>query len=362
MAPTVASVTPNLTTITDATVGTQTFTLTVVYAEAMNTSQNPTISFPTAGEDPTASPASLTFNSGTWTNATTYVATYDVADQNAAMPNIDVSVAGGTDAAGNAQANYAVANRFSIDTKNPTVASVIPSATTVSDANVGTQTFTLTVTYSEAMDGSVSPTIAFPTSGEDPTASPASLTLDGGSWTSSTTYVAKYDVIDQNVTMAAIDVQVSGARTPPETSRPRRRPPACSASTPSTRRRLGDAQPDDDRRRQHGEPDVHADRGLRQLDEHDDQSDDRLPHVGQGPDGVARLADVQLRQLDQRHDLRGQVQRGRPDVAMPAIDVSVTGARTRPATCKLALRRPASSASTRRTRRWPALRPTWRRS
>ena len=65
----------------------------------MNTSQNPTIAFPTAGEDPTASPASLTFNSGTWTNATTYVAKYDVADQNVLMSQIDVRVSGGQDAA-----------------------------------------------------------------------------------------------------------------------------------------------------------------------------------------------------------------------------------------------------------------------
>ena len=98
----VSSVTPNLATITDANVGSQTFTLTVVFSEAMNTSVNPTIAFPTSGEDPTAAPATLTFSSGSWTNTTTYVAKYDVADQNVVMPNVDVQVSGGKDTAGNA--------------------------------------------------------------------------------------------------------------------------------------------------------------------------------------------------------------------------------------------------------------------
>jgi large repetitive protein len=111
----VASVTPNLTTIVDANVGSQTFTLTVVYSEAMNTSVNPTLVFPTASEDPTASPATLTLNSGSWTNATTFVATYNVTDQDATMPDVDVQVSGAKDAAGNTQVGSTLADKFSID-------------------------------------------------------------------------------------------------------------------------------------------------------------------------------------------------------------------------------------------------------
>jgi hypothetical protein len=114
--PTVTSVTPNLTTVTAANVGSQAFTLTVVYSEAMNTAPNPTISFPTSGKDPTASPATLTFNSGSWTNSTTYVATYDVANQNVTMSGVDVQVSGGQDAVGNAQVSSTAAGNFSIDT------------------------------------------------------------------------------------------------------------------------------------------------------------------------------------------------------------------------------------------------------
>ena len=178
----------------------------------MNTSVNPTIAFPTAGEDPTASPATLTFHSGSWTNSTTYVATYDVADVNVAMPSIDVQASGGQDAAGNALTASTSADVFSVQTETPTVASVTPSAQTITDADVGGQKFTLTVVYAQAMDTSQNPTIAFPTAGEDPTVSPATLAFNSGSWTSGTTYVATYDVADVNVTMPSIDVQVFGGR------------------------------------------------------------------------------------------------------------------------------------------------------
>ena len=135
------SLTPNLTTIADANVGTGNFTLTAVFNETMNTLQNPTIAFPTAGEDPTAPPATLTLQSGSWTTDTTYVATYNVADQNVAMPQVDVSVSGTEDPVGHAQVAFTGTDVFGIDTTNPTVASITPSVTTIGDANAGSQGF-----------------------------------------------------------------------------------------------------------------------------------------------------------------------------------------------------------------------------
>ena len=163
--PALVSLTPSATTITDANVGSQKFTLTAVYSEAMSTSVNPTVGFPTSCKDPTASPATLTFDSGSWTNSTTYVATYDVANQNVTMASIDVQVSGAADAAGNVQTSGLESGNFGVNTVNPVVASVTPNLTSIADANVGSQTFTLAVTYAEAMDESVSPTISFPTSG-----------------------------------------------------------------------------------------------------------------------------------------------------------------------------------------------------
>ena len=311
--PTVASVTPNLTTVSAANVGTQKFTLTVVYSGAMNTSVTPTISFPTSGEDPTALPATLTLDGVAWTSSTVFVATYDVADQNLTMPSIDVQVSGGQNAVGNCQAASTTADLFSVNTLSPAVVSVTPNLTTIADANAGSQTFTLTVVYSGAMNTSASPTISFPTSGKDPTASPATLTLSSGNWTSGTTFVATYNVADQNVAIAAVDVLVAGRRTGRACAdrvhgRRQFRHRHAEPDGPGPR-----AQPDHDHRRQRGEPDLHVDRDLQPGDERVGEPDDQLPDLGRDSHGLARHAVVQLRELDHERDLRRHVQRDRPE-------------------------------------------------
>ncbi|MEO1401710.1 MAG: Ig-like domain-containing protein [Cyanobacteria bacterium J06635_1] len=110
-APTVTNVTPNLTSIVDSNVGTGTFTLTVDFSEAMDTSVTPTLSFPT--EDPTST---LTPNSGSWSDSDTYIATYDVADANETVSDIDVQVSGAQDTAGNLLTPLAQTDEFSIST------------------------------------------------------------------------------------------------------------------------------------------------------------------------------------------------------------------------------------------------------
>ncbi|MGP1383813.1 MAG: beta strand repeat-containing protein [Thainema sp.] len=114
-APTVTAVTANLATIRDSNIGTGTFTLTVDFSEEMDTSVEPTLSFPTAGEDPTNT---ITFDSGRWLDSDTYVATYSVADANEVISNIDVRVAGAQDIAGNTQTASTQADEFSILTES----------------------------------------------------------------------------------------------------------------------------------------------------------------------------------------------------------------------------------------------------
>lgn len=119
IAPTVVSLAPNLTTISDVAVGTGTFTLTVVYSEAMNTAIAPSFGFPV--ENPTAT---LTLASGTWTTPTTYVASYSVVDANLSLANVDVQVTGAQDTSGNVQTAATFANQFSIDTLAPLAPSI----------------------------------------------------------------------------------------------------------------------------------------------------------------------------------------------------------------------------------------------
>jgi len=207
-APTVSGISASPVTITDGDVGGNTFSLTIDYSEIMNTGTNPTISFPTAGEDPTST---ITFSTGTWNTNTQYVAQYNVADNEDNIANIDIQIAGATDAAGNTQLTATPNDVFSIDMSNPTATSVTPNVSTITDGNVGSGTFTLTVVYDKNMDNAVNPTITFPTAGEDPT---NTINYDGASsyWSSATTFVAVYDVADVDETISDIDVSVNGAQ------------------------------------------------------------------------------------------------------------------------------------------------------
>ncbi len=114
--PTVATLTPGLTTINDSAAGSGTFLLTIAFNEAMNTAIAPTITFPV--ENPGSA---LTLNAGLWLNSTTYRAAFDVADTNATLPNVDIRVAGAQDLAGNVQATANLPDQFTIDTRNATV-------------------------------------------------------------------------------------------------------------------------------------------------------------------------------------------------------------------------------------------------
>ena len=129
-------------------------------------------------------------------------------------------------AAGSLSANKSIV----IDTTPPAVNSVTPNLPLVADGDAGSGVFSLTVAFSKAMNTAIAPAITFPTAGKDPTAAPATLTFDSGAWTSSTTYVATYDVSDVHENLFDVNVQVAGARMPSATCKPPRQRQAISAS------------------------------------------------------------------------------------------------------------------------------------
>ncbi|NJN32652.1 MAG: VCBS repeat-containing protein [Synechococcales cyanobacterium RM1_1_8] len=127
--PQVQSVTPNVFFVNDPLVqgtnpdalGVSQLLLTVVYDQPMNQSTNPTIAFPTPGENPGTT---LTFSSGAWTGPSTYVARYNLTDANIEQINIDISVDGAIGVGGAPQLPAlppaaVVTDIFSIDTRNP---------------------------------------------------------------------------------------------------------------------------------------------------------------------------------------------------------------------------------------------------
>jgi len=176
----------------------------------MNTTVAPTIGFPTPSEDPSAT---ITLNAGAsgWTDARTYVASYDVADIDAVLMDIDVRVSGATYAVNTVLADADYANMFSIATRTPTVSMVMPSVATIKNANVGVAAFRLTLVFTEAMNTTVAPTIGFPTPSEDPSATIA-LNAGASGWLSSTVYEAYYDVTDSDMVLPNVDVRVTVAQ------------------------------------------------------------------------------------------------------------------------------------------------------
>ncbi len=130
--------------------------LTFTFDEMMDNASTPIITFP--GEDPTT--GGLAMTSGTWNaEATQYTATFDLADMDAEMFDIEVASASAMDAAGNTQIMAASEDVFSIDTKQPMVTSTAVSESMIYD---GISTFTIALTFDEAMNESSIPTLTFP--------------------------------------------------------------------------------------------------------------------------------------------------------------------------------------------------------
>jgi hypothetical protein len=214
--PSVVSITPNTGTVTDAFVGPNGFSLTIVYDENMDPAAIPSVTFPTAGENPSPT---LTFSSGTWVNAFTYVAYFNVADNNLVMNNIDVSVSNGRDLSGNIQSPnpqvMAVGNglnAFNIAMTGPVVLTAVPNTVLITDA---TPAFFITITFNTPMDQTLirRPVVSFPTAGENPNLdNTLGYDIAGSSWTDATHFVARFTLADHGLCMNNIDIRIAGAQ------------------------------------------------------------------------------------------------------------------------------------------------------
>ena len=146
---------------------------------------------------------------------TTYEVTVSGGDLAGFDGTVGLDLAGGQDVAdpaGNAlpAGEPPTDETYTVDNAPPGVTGVTENLSIVADADAGDQTFTLTIGFDEAMDTGAAPTVAFPKAGEDPS---STIALDPASdWTSGTTYVARYDVVDANDEIDEVDVRVTGAR------------------------------------------------------------------------------------------------------------------------------------------------------
>jgi len=130
---------------------------------------------------------------------------WTIYDANVEVADIDIKVEGCRDLAGNPMEPNTLVDALDIDTKNPTVTSVVVNPTLIADDDVGDQKFSVVVTFSEAMG--VAPSISF-----DPGVS-LTLAFDSGSWSvGNTVYTALFDVADAGVEVGDVDVGVSGGK------------------------------------------------------------------------------------------------------------------------------------------------------
>lgn len=204
--PTVTSLVASAPVVTPASTGTATFTLTATFSEDMDPAVTPLLSFPV--EDPLAQ--SLVFNtdSSGWLSSTEYKFAYDATGASELLNDIDVMITGGADLVDNVQVNASYADFFDVNTMDPAVMSVVPSANVVADATVGSGTFTLDVTYDEDMDTTTTPVVNY--TYDDPMAN--TLTLVSAGWISLNHYKLTYDVADASETLSNVNIEISGAK------------------------------------------------------------------------------------------------------------------------------------------------------
>ncbi|MDZ4824811.1 MAG: T9SS type A sorting domain-containing protein [Flavobacteriales bacterium] len=200
--PTVTATVVSTVLVNDSTAANGTFSVNIDFSENMLTSVMPEIAF--TADDPFAT---LTYNTGSWVDANTFMASFIVTDANVEQLDIDIQVTAAKDALGNTQVISSAANIITIDTRNPVEASATVSNDNFADGDVGTDVLTITVVFDEAMNTSSTPTVSYPV--EDGAA--AGLTISSAMWLDNMTYEVMFDLSDANADVADIDVQLAGA-------------------------------------------------------------------------------------------------------------------------------------------------------
>ncbi len=156
--PLLYSILANYSDVTDYTVG-QDFSLEFTYSEACDTSQIPAINLISTNLlNPT-----LTANPGIseWYNDSIYLQHYNVVDFDEEILDIVVEASNVFDVFHNEMDTSALAGVFIVDTENPLIDSAISSDTLVTQADLISPQFTVTLDFNEAMDTTIIPTSTF---------------------------------------------------------------------------------------------------------------------------------------------------------------------------------------------------------
>ncbi len=190
--------------ISDNDAGTAGLSVEITFDEPMNTdgSYEPIFSEDTQG--------SFEFNAqaSDWTDASTFLAIFDVIDQNVEIDALAISISDAEDASGNPLTQLFELGDISVDTRNPETVILSASDYMIDIEDVGTGSFSILGIFDENMNQNIAPFVLFPV--ENPNTTIA-LNTDASGWLNSTTYETVYDVVDTENTVENIDVVVTGA-------------------------------------------------------------------------------------------------------------------------------------------------------
>ncbi len=167
----------------------------VTFSEVMDQTSTPLLTY-----TPTVTGALQSTGSG-WDDSDTYRFSYNVLDS-VSLGSVDIEVSGGTDLVGNTSLDSLFSDTLYIDTKNPSVSTLVfeGGEDSLSDA---TGTLEVLVTFSEVMDQTSTPLLTY-----TPTVTGA-LQSTGSGWDDSDTYRFSYNVLD-SVSLGSVDIEVSG--------------------------------------------------------------------------------------------------------------------------------------------------------
>ncbi|NNK80826.1 MAG: T9SS type A sorting domain-containing protein, partial [Flavobacteriales bacterium] len=140
---------------------------------------------------------------------TLYSAVYDL-NTDVQLHDIDVDVTIATDSLGNEMVSIQEVDFFSVDNHGPAVVSITPSTNTISDSEVGNETFSISISYDEEMDTSSPPTVSFPV--EDPMVNTLTIDSVASTWVDESNYVLVFDVVDAEEELSDIDVASAQAK------------------------------------------------------------------------------------------------------------------------------------------------------
>lgn len=191
--------------ISDDEAGSEGFSIEIDFDESMNTLLAPELGF--TGGDPLNNSLNINAAASVWLDDTRYLVVFDVADADEDIAGIGLEIVNAQDAAGNWQVPGSDANVFSIDTKNPLLMLLSANTYEITDSDEGAAGFYLMGIFDDNMDQNTDPEVVFPV--EDPSGT-LSFNAAASYWLNGSTYMAYFDVTDNNENIADIDVELTG--------------------------------------------------------------------------------------------------------------------------------------------------------